>query len=295
MTVITKIAIYPDQSARQDQEATSAIIQAGKHHRQRLVTEWSFLEAAAWIATRSPELVNGIAPYHLEVAPVARQLLPKEPAGTEYLVARLVADTVAQAFCQCDRKIDCRSSVAEWNELSKEEQAAAASDAQAKWRMLYIRAHTHICTCFDTAVRALFVAAATGKVSATAGALREPISRLEWQQADYDFLDGLRLGARRVDLVHFRPAAIRKLWSASICGGMLPKAKGRPGANLQPVRDAFQERRDQGIPLERSQLREWAACIAIAQSKDHADLPAPDTCRKRLGELYEAAHADKGG
>lgn len=268
-------------------------MEAGRAVHGRAISEWSFLEAVTWIATRSLDVVNGVAAYHFDVAPTARQLLPKEPNGTEYIVASIVADTIAHGFCQCDRKMDCQYSVAEWNELSQEEKAAAASDARAKWRMLYIRAHTHICTCFNAATQALFVRAATGEVSATAGVQREPISRLEWIQADYDLMEGLRLGGRHLNLVRFRPAAIRNQWPAAKDKARLLKGKGRPCANLQPVRDAFEERRDQGIPLEQSQIREWASCIAIAEWKGHTDLPAPDTCRRRLSRVYEAARANK--
>lgn len=293
MSVLTRVTVFPGQPA--SGELAAAIVEAGRTASARTTSEWSFLEAVTWIATRSLEVVNGVAPYHFEVAPIARQLLPNEPSYIEYIVASMVAEAVAQTFCQCERKIDCRDSVKEWNDLSPEEQAAAASDPTAKRRMLYIRAHTHICTCFDAAMRALFVAAANEQVIATAGVQREPISRLEWLQADYDLMEGLQLGARRPGLVRFRPSAIRNRWPAQKDCGALPKGKGRPNANLQPVREAFQERRDQGLALEQSQIREWAACIAIAQARGHADLPAPDTCRRHLGKVYETACANKSG
>jgi hypothetical protein len=207
----------------------------------------------------------------------------------------MLAETIAEGFCQCDQKIACRSSVAEWNELSTEAQAAAASDTQSRWRALYIRAHTHICTCFDRAAQALFRAAAIGQIVATAGRQREPISRFPWQDADYDLMEGLRLGATRLDQVCFRPSAIRHLWPAAEDMAALPRKKGRPSANLQPIRDAFHQRRAQGIPLEASQLSEWAACITIAKYAGHVILPTPDTCRRRLGDLYRAARADKCG
>ncbi len=293
MPVKTTITIYPDQPASRDPAEKSAIIQAGKAHQLRSDSEWSFLEALTWIATRRREVVNGVAPYHIEVAPIARQLSPNEPIPVEYMVASMVADTIAQAFCQCDRKVDCPLSVAEWKALPETEQAAAASDAGAKRRLLCIRAHSHICTCFDAAAQALFTAAATGKLTATAGPQSEPISRLEWQQADYDLMEGLRLGARRPELVRFRPSAILQLWPASTDQGTPPKGKGRPSANLKPVADAFQQRRDQGNPLEASQLREWARCIELAASNGHTYLPKPETCRRHLGVLYKAEDGKK--
>jgi hypothetical protein len=295
MPVITTIAVFPNAPDKRVWRDQCGIFQAGKAVGRSFARDWSFLEAVTWIATRSHEMVNGVAPRHIEVAPIARQLDLKEPLGVEFMVASMVADTIAWAFCQCERKVACRVSVKEWNELTPQEQAAAASDPLDKKRLFYIRALQRNCTCFETAAQALFAAAATGKLSATAGLQHERICRLEWLQADYGLTDGLRFGDRRQELVRFRRAAILQTWPVLREEAMSLKGRGRPSANLQPIRDAFQRRRDQRIPLERSQIREWATCIELAASNGYTDLPNPDTCRRHLGSLFEAHSANKSG
>jgi hypothetical protein len=290
MPAIATIEVYPGDASDRSSVEVSIIMEASKAHRRPVASEWSFLEAVTWIATRNLEMVNGLAPYQVEVAePAARQCELQEPMGAETIVAGILVNAIAKGFCQCKRNVAWPGCVYDWNQLSAAEQAVAASDSRAPNSSLYRSAHARNCTCFDAAARTLFASAATGQVVAQVRPERKNISRLEWLQADYDLMNGLWLGARRMELVSFRSAAIRKIWPGSVGQEGKTRGAGRPKGNVEPVTDAFRERRDQGVSLERSLRQETLRCIEIAKGRGERDLPKLDTCCRHLREHYQAA------
>lgn len=295
MPVITTVTDYPDQSSDRASVAKSVFIEASRTCRQAVASDWSFLEAVTWIATLDHEMVSGLAPCYVEHAvPVARLCQLDEPMGGEFIVASMMADAIAEAFCQCARRIAWPACVYDWNQLSAEEREVASRDDQAKNRSLYRSAHTRNCTCFEDAARALFSAAARGDVVATALPEGAVISRLEWVGADYDLMKGLRLANRQVELVSFPSATILQLWPSPAQLYPKPKGRGRPGCNEEAVRAAFERRRAQNVPLERLQVQEWRLCVADAKALGAQNLAKPETYTRKLGRLYrDAQHAEK--
>jgi hypothetical protein len=74
----------------------------------------------------------------------------------------------------------------------------------------------------------------------------------------------------------------------------MTRSAGRPKGNMEPVADAFRERRDRGVPLERSLRQETLRCIDIAKGRGERDLPKLDTCCRHLRKHYQtASYAEK--
>ena len=287
MPAIVEIVINPEDFGKRVPVDKLVIAQCGLEHARPLETQWSFLEAVTWIATRSRPMVLGVAPYWSEaVASMMRSFGVDCFDNNEMFAATAVAEAVAQGFCSCALKPASRACVEEWNALSREEQEAAEREHRQSHNFAFRRAHTYRCTCFDTAVRALFTAAATGKIVATAGAYRQEISRVEWLGADYDVMKGLRLATRQVELVCVSSAAVTLLWPDPAGQDPSPTRPGRPGCNVTDVEAAFKRRRDGGVPVERSQVAEWRLCIAEARALGATNLGQPETYRDILAPLY---------
>lgn len=295
MPAITRFQIYPNDPAGPRPVEQLTIGRLGIEHHGPVNHEWSLVEAITWIATRDLRMVAGVTPYETNaVATLARGFGAKEIALAERCVANVAAEDIARGFCECARKIDSRACLEDWNALTSEERQSAASDSNAKHRILYRRAHTFRCECFEQAARALFTAAATGRIGATVIG-EGKLSRLVWRQADYDLDMGLSLGGRPAGLLSFASATVRRLWPASKAQARNSGAIGRPACNVEAVLAAFRSRRAAGIALEPKQVDEWRRCIEDARANGAEYLGEPATYVKKLkAEYAEARTAEKG-
>jgi len=77
------------------------VAQCGLKHARPFETQWSFLEAATWIATRSGPIVSGVTPYWAEaVAGVMRSFGVDAFDNNEMFAATAVAQNIAQGVLQ---------------------------------------------------------------------------------------------------------------------------------------------------------------------------------------------------
>ena len=288
MPAITRIEIYPNDPKGLRPIEQLSLVKLGIEHQRPVTPEWSIVEAITWIATRDLRMVSGVAPYEANAASTLALGFGREQiALAERCVAGVAAEEIARSFCKCDRKFDSRACVEDWNALSPEEQRSAARDSGAKNSNLYRWAHTYRCACFESAARALFTAAATGRIGAVIG--ERKVFRLLWLQADYDLDQGLSLGGHPAGQVSFASAVARRLWPALKTQARGSGAIGRPGCNDEAVLAAFRDRRAAGVPLEPSQLDEWGCCVGDARARGAQDLGQPATYVKKLRSHYAAA------